>query len=513
MNNNLETLFQTTFQPDNTSQVEDWNVPSDRVWDSIEADLKKKKRRKVLFFVLLPCLFLATSAVIGATVYGLNNNEKSDKTTFALVAKANNDTAKSTASGSKLPTLDATKNDVNQTNIDTKSIKEDKGITKTVIKEANKTTTFVATTKQPRFVVDSKSFQKDVSKNLENNKKVTESKNQVVQSTATSFTNLSNNSAELASTVLDKNESKLSTNNENSKSEMLENLAKKEILSINTLTKNEALILNTTFPVFGIVKKANQYSRTSLIVMAQAFILKNKITSRDNIDFSGETINNAFNVGLGVQRDFSTKKLFLELGLQYTQINYKLDYDINLAFNPNGETQNTNGNFDNVYNGVFPTTQGPLQMKMVLQRQGGNNVIQGENIRITAKGAEKLTFLRIPFSVGAHFASQNRISFINKLSFNQLINVGSTTQFSEVLSYHSAIKETLTQVQLSPKPNVWTPEIGVSVGILAKLNRDIALGSELFYNKALLPMYKTNTYSNTPVNMGLNVYLKINIKK
>jgi hypothetical protein len=502
MNNDLESLFSSSFDSENIGD-EGWNVPSDKVWKGIENGLPKKKRR---FAFLWFCTFALAGVGL---LYGMTKVVNQNTTQQVQVERQHGtvgNTTKSTSTQLVVASNEAEKsvalNVVN--NINNTSAATTKPNTEVVSasvlknKKINTSTKTAKISQVQESIVGKKNFveQKDIENYV----------HELVQNTSV----LTKDKAETINNIDVLNVNKLSIKNE-SKSEFIPFLTSK-IPEMN-LPQREVIIVRENYLAYESIlagSKEKMWFKDAVVFSAQSFRLQNNIKSSSNLSFDGERFKSGYNIGLSYMRMLPNNLVFLELGLQHSEINYALDYSMNLPFNPTGETNNINGGYDNTYNGAIQTSQGQLNMKMVLQRQAGQNVIQGENIPISAKGSEKLTFLRIPFSVGASLARSQKMNLVNKISFNQLINTGSSTTFEQVVSQHSLIKETKTEVQNSPKPNTWTPEIGASIGLLYKLNKTWELGGELFYNKSLRPIYKTDTYSNSPSNSGLSTYLKYN---
>jgi hypothetical protein len=499
MNNDLESLFRSSFNDENISE-EDWNIPSDKVWAGVEEDLTQKKKKRFGFFWMLPfvitsglfALFLLSEMVFNNQKNQQNNISNQVKTTTEIKTVVN-------------PITDMkTSNNVIFENkkIDNKKIESTAN--QSVVKEKpNKQIVF----SKNKNSNTSYSFEKkSISNQTPSTIFVEENKNNTNINTVLPIGTISTEEGVVLSAEKTSNtaivEKRIAT-------ETLELLPQDfKYLTIPELNVNIASAYASKLD-FSSLKKASAKSILdyAVILSAQNFIFQNKISSNDKVDFSGEKFNLAYSYGISTAKMIG-QHTFLSLGLQQSEIRYSLNYDVALPFNPQGETPNINGNFDNKYSGAIPTSQGELKMEMVLQRQAQQTVVQGEAIPLSASGMEKLKFVRIPLSIGANFFTIGKFQIINQLSFNQMINVSSETTFQSVLSHHDAVQETQTVVRLSPKPSKWTPEIGTSLGFYYPLTKKIHLGAEGFLNQSLRPMYKNTSYSNTPISYGIGANLK-----
>ncbi len=508
MSKDLESLFRSSFNDENISE-EDWNVPPDKVWAGIEEDLTEKKKKRFAFFWVFPF------AVMGGLFALFLFSEK------VFFDNKNNQ---------NMPTINA--KNIDKTTIrsidDTETIgKNTNGLIKNVIFENKNTENNNVENTENQSAKNNVAGKKAIfDKKYSNPQKPTMVGSFTKKSIATTNANQSflvgnkNSNLVLSNVVENINASIVSNNEKTDNSEIVQNTNQKrspletikslpqdfKYLAIPELSVNIASIYASKLDYFSL-EKIKPTPNYAVIVSAQTFFVKNKIKSDGKIDFSGEKFNLAYSYGISASRMIG-KRTFVTLGLQQSEIRYALNYDVALPFNPNGETTNINGNFDNKYNGAIPTSQGELKMEMVLQRQSNQVVTAGEAIPISASGIEKLKFVRIPLSIGANFFNIGKFQIINQLSFNQMINTSTETTFQSVLSRHSAVKETQTTVQNSPKPNRWTPEIGTILGFYYPLTKKMQLGAEGFFNQSLRPMYKNASYSNTPISYGIGVNLK-----
>jgi hypothetical protein len=470
MNKDLETLFRSTFEAENISD-ESWNVPSDLVWNEIEKDLTRKKKRRFAFF------WSSTFAVLSVAfaMFFLSRKEFfiSKSSTEKVVTEKENNKA---GEINKSQIFDEKKS---------QTIDHQEVTNKVLISESEKAKPFIS------------SFGKKSEPS--NNSKIDFSTKNI---------NLSSNSINHENTIVP-----IFEKNENTEQKRV---PEKTLLPISQDTKYLVIPeLNVNIAHIYVsnldfsLKKPQNSLNYATIFSAQTFLMKNKIVSNDKVDFSGEKFNLAYTIGVGASKMIG-KKTFVTLGLQHSKIEYALNYNVNLPFNQNGEKSNINGNFDNQYSGAIPTSQGEIKMEMILQRQAKQTVTQGEAIPISASGKQELKFLRIPLSIGTSFFNIGKLQIINQLSFNQMINTSSETTFQSVLSHHSAVQETQTVVRFSPKPKKWTPEIGTSIGFYFPITKKVQIGAEGFFNQSLRPMYENSSYSNTPISYGFGGNLKYN---
>jgi hypothetical protein len=303
MNNDLETLFQTSFRPENTTQAEDWNVPSDRVWGGIEADLKKKKRRKILLFTLLPCAF----AAMGLALYFATKQPINHKNIASSAVKNNVESSVNKVVES--PSLPMPDKSTAQTNIVTSG--QENG--KILIAEGRKSAALdiKKQSSQPKnaarnFISSSSVLERSSEGEIKNNSTIQE----IATQNGIIATNLVTLLTENPVTTAIAAEDKLSIINETKALLLLAKLETRGFSPIYSQSEQVSQPQNIPASNFLISTLKSKYASNALIFMAQPFLFKNRISSKDNIDFSGEKVSYAYNVGLGLQRTFPQKNFF-----------------------------------------------------------------------------------------------------------------------------------------------------------------------------------------------------------
>lgn len=464
---NMEQPFRSSFDFDEL-ESEEWNTPSDDVWENIEDDLTKKKRR-FAFWWWLPVAGLSTLLLLIFVNRISKNQENLNKNAYFKQEKAEKKIVQQTENGIEV-SANVQKISLLDKNVQTENIKK----TSSYVKNSAK--------------LSDNFLPKQEKSTIENTTKVgsifSENKNSV------------DTFSKVVSVLEKQNETPIKRVQNKDSIDFLPNLK----FSISPTEKN---IMIAEVPI--LIKKPSSAPRFIFSVGANTFGLRNEI--KGNVGkFDGESFDYAYSVGASIIKPF--KKMFFEVGVDFSQINYKLSYDLALPFNGLGEVQNTNGSFDNTYNGSVPTSLGDLKMEMTLARSSAQVVTQGEQIPISARGSERLSFVQVPISWGRNFAIAPKWNFTGKVTLNNMFNVGSRTQFGEVISHHEGVKETKTQVKISPTPSVWCPLIGTSAELDYVLAKKWTIGANIFAQQSLIPIFKNDNYSNTPYLFGAGTNLK-----
>ena len=480
-NNNIEQRFQSVFDFDELEN-QDWNVPSDTVWQGVEDELKQKKRR-AFFWWWFPVLAIS----VGGFLY-LYKGEQKQQNEAAIIEKNINNNVKS---GNENIAKDNEKVIINNT----------------ISSESN--VYAVEKTNKPATGIFS-------SKNKSTNKNINQSKSENIN-----FNKKTNNENVFSQneTIVIAPEKEQINNDEQKKATSIFKEKQLEILAflpnlpfLFLKNKEKEIVLPDYAPI-------NQITKTSkpkhLIIALQANtvgvkrIITNNLPSNIKVDFpnfDGEKSVSAYQVGLNLIKPL--KKSNIEFGISLLQLRYQLEYNLALPFNTFGETYSANGEAHSTYQGSVPTSLGNLNMEMVLARQSNQNVLQGEAVPISANGTETLTFINLPISWGKSIALSKKINFVSKVTFNNSFRVASKTDFQSVVSHHSAVRETATLVKDSPTPNLWTPLAGGSVELNYILTPKWTFGLDAFLHQSLKPMFKNDVYSNTPRFFGVGTNLK-----
>lgn len=474
MNKDLESIYREAF---NSSQIdaEDWNLPSDSVWENIEEEIKPKKKRRILWF-WLPMACLAMSFYIFQTFPNKNRNMSLEKQSMAQVAQ-----------------IISTQNDLSSS----AQINSDAVRNIDITTEAQKT-------QNDKLLAERKSNSpKQVKEN--NRKQGLTNINEVKEQNITINKNVLNpNIQENKTTIAVSPTNEVSAKiNPTILKDSVEFCKILPILALQELDKKEQK------PDLYIPKQLiKPYKPKNLQLIADAYLLniRNKTTSgiASSTDFSGEKLRFAYQTGLAIRQSIG-KFIFVELGAQYQALQYRLQYEMGLPFNGIGEMENSKGNYDNTYNGAVSTSIGELRMQMVLERQLGHSVPQGEIIPLSAEGEARLSFLRLPIAFGFNKALNSRFSINSKALFSQNININHKAQFRQVLSHHSAVKETLTEVLEAPKPKTWVPEFGFGVGVEYRLTSKWSIKADAIGIQSIKSIYQTSDFTNKHQYLGLGL--------
>ena len=76
-----------------------------------------------------------------------------------------------------------------------------------------------------------------------------------------------------------------------------------------------------------------------------------------------------------------------------------------------------------------------------------------------------------------------------------------------MLSHHTAVKETLTEVVASPTPNVWTPELGFGLDLEYRLTPKWSVKADVIGIKSIRHIYQNDIFTNSPKYVGGGVGL------
>ena len=479
--NNIEQRVQSIFDFDELEN-QDWNVPSDIVWQGIEDELKQKKRR-AFFWWWFPVLAIA----FGGFLY-LCKGEQNQQNKAIVNEKSSGNIVKS-----------ANESIVNDNK---KEVKSNTSISKSIIyavEKTNKSATGVFSNKNKTKNSNVKQS-KNESMNL---KEKTNNESVFFQNEATLIIpekeQISSDESKKMTSGLDK--------------KILETLSFLPALPFSFLKIEEKEIASPDYAFLSPIIKTSKPKHLMIALQANTVGVKRIITNNlpsnvkaDFPNFDGEKSVSAYQVGLNLIKPL--KKSNIEFGISLLQLHYKLEYNLALPFNTFGETYDANGEAHSTYQGNVSTSLGSLNMEMVLARQSNQNVLQGENVPISANGTETLTFINLPISWGKSIALSKKINFVPKITFNNSFQVASKTDFQSVVSHHSAVRETGTLVKNSPTPNFWTPLAGGSVELNYILTPKWTFGVDAFLHQSLQPMFKNDVYSNTPRFFGVGTNLK-----
>lgn len=451
MKKDLESIYQEAFN-NNSIESEDWNLPSDAVWDNIEEAIKPKQKRRFLWlWFAIVCLTIGSCFLFITSNY----NNPVNATTTAMPAQ-----------GMQQPN----ENNANNTEV-----------------QASNMSTKVKTN------TDNYNIPADLSKNNPTNRhhKITTSSanNSIIPLTEKFQENLFSNS--------------INTDNPGSiKDTQTTKIPQQRIAICDGLPRLNSSFLLSDSPALdlSIPTVSPEISKNRAIELtwsAYALNVKNQTrsTTKSSAAFSGESLKFAYQTGLTMRKHLN-KSFFVEFGAQYSRLTYQLKYEMGLPFNGVGEMENDKGNYDNTYNGAVATSIGELKMQMILERQLGHSVTQGEIIPLSAEGEASISSLRLPIAFGFSKAIHHRININTKVLFLQNINLTHDAKFKQVLSHHDAVQETLTEVLASPKPNAWIPEVGLGLEVAYRLTPRWSIKAEAIGINDMRYIYQNDMFKN-----------------
>jgi hypothetical protein len=462
MKKSMVSEYQSVFNQEHI-ESEDWNMPSDSVWTNIEQEIKKEKKKREFFWYWLPvALLLGGLAMFWKKVSTTKTNLTA--TSFAIAKEEKNITE----------------------NVNNNNKKLQVAVNQEIAKEKVKYKPEYIPTILNKNVSQKNNFLLKKTENLVR-EEIKHNVQESIPAAETQIVDTSNNG-----------------NGNNIKNKEI-----REAVHVDKLPLLPFALLPNKLsesPIFAkaIIEKKQVKCHPSILVSAFQMNVLNRVIGTVP-EFNGESLQSARGFSIALQQKI-TKRAFLEIGAQYAELNYQLKYDLGLPFNGIGETKTQNGDFANTYNGAVPTTFGELKMEMVLERKASTAVPNGETISLSAEGKEKLRFIRVPISLGyILFDNHKNLTVSAKATTTQTLNFATNTVFNAVISHHNAVDETITDVQQSPKPKRWTPEIGGGFMLHYRLLPRVQIGAEGFVSQAIRPIYQNISYKNIPLFYGFGV--------
>ena len=501
---NWEDIFKNKLGSQQQSvEDEGWNVPSDKVWEDIEAQLPEednRKRRFLLFLIPLATLMLGAAAwynlgpaqnstaassvpdanALAVTVAGHSTQQVADLSvnTAKGASGLSSQNEVSSAANSAIPATTATGQNVKvkKFNLSPKDRSSSQRGTDIQMKFRSSKTTMsdnTETTLQEGKVKTTKTT-KDAqvqNRSQDNNNSVAKLEISQEEPTIEQTNAVNTGASKLANTWL-----------------ALENLYLKSPTPLSKIPK-----------LLSVPKDYNNYPKQKARFFITAGAGSMMLQPKNN----GEQQHFSFNANLGLEYALA-KNWSVELGAQYINLIQKLRYNIDLPYNGSNEALQSDGNFDSKYSGQVNTSLGDVNMSMVLSRLASSSLALGEKINLDVSGSERVHLLQLPIAIKYQFDLGKWSPFVKAAYFPTFV-VQSSVDFNAVNSNHPAVHHRGTNAKIANHPD-FVSGIGGAVGLQYQVASRLFVASDFQYQYLMTPLSKSQTVK--PSLFGINLGLR-----
>ncbi len=479
-NNNFERFFNEQFSKDIPKQS--WNTPSESVWENIENQLDKPKRRQWV----LPLFLLGTALVIGAMAILLINNYKKSQLIEHL-------------SGELLVCKSLSTEEVH-------NINENKAAV-AVINNNYQTNESSSEIKENKINIDR--FQATVSsvKRLGNN-------NSVLVSSPIYGGSLPNISRDEPATLISEeivyNHNHIPNQREIFDIELLPTknngpVHKKEGYKyklLHTINTNEIEHLNN-------LPSSLELGMTSGFISWQSR-KKGQLSNPLNEILKHEDISNSSFVGFGLNYNWGNKWAF-NLGLNYFSRQLVTQYSVNLPYDT--KTEISNGiDIENSFDHSLPTGWGNVNTTLILSRSMTSQLPNNVSVPIDMSVYHQMRSLEAPLKIQFFPWGPKKGWFLNTgLSTEWIMSTGKTKM--ESWSSHNIIKEKNTESTFDNKQiNHWLVSSSFGAGWKKSITKNINFNIIADYTYGLNSLINTSTYtySLNRLSVGASLFYNFN---
>jgi|GEM_PF-3266352 len=536
---NLEKYFREKFHQD--IPPDDWNVPGDDVWDHIESNLPKKKKRRILGF--LPFI-LTGLALLLAIIFGVDNYNKSAKIKELQhkLDKCGNTEIKSENSLGNTTPLHENKKLSTSSETPNQEISNNNS-------ENNVLSSAITTTSQGNTQnlnnsnstnISTQNFSKN---NTENIGRKTNSNNLLSNVSSSS----SNNS----------NDRLNPTANENNKSTALNDRVKDEM---NEFILDPTSVSAGSDTKRGVSNDPGQRNISELYKLPSldAFVISDKIVSpelikiqpasnietaenrdKDSIKtsrkykmwlgpvggyniwndrLSGQYVDplvellkkektaNSVSIGLAFGRQISPK-IVLSAALNYYVRKQSSSYDINLPYSTVDEIS-AGDDFENHFQHSLPTSLGNISTELILARNKNSAVQNNENVGLDLSFDNIMNVISLPITAQFFLKEAGNGLYFQTGIINEYIL---RHEITDVVtnSYHSFVNDKSISISYnSGQVNRYNMRLLAGIGYQREFYRGFSLAAFVNYGYAITNTFQKDDYRHKidQMNFGLGIY-------
>ena len=535
---NLEKYFHEKFHQD--IPPDDWNVPGDDVWDHIESNLPKKKKRRILGF--LPFI-LAGLALLLAILFGVDNYNKSNKIKELQheLEKCENTEIKSEKSIGSTTPLQENKN----LNTSTKKLNQEisNNNSEENVLSSSITTNSQGNTQSLNNNNSTNSSTQNFSKNITENKHRTNSNNL-----------LSNVSSPTSNNSIDRLNP---TANENTKSAALNDRTKDE--------KNESILDPSSVSAGSDTKRGvsngpvqRNISELYKLPSLDAFVISDKIVSpelikiqpasnietaenrdKDSIKtsrkykmwlgpvggyniwndrLSGQYVDplvellkkektaNSVSIGLAFGRQISPK-IVLSAALNYYVRKQSSSYGINLPYSTVDEIS-AGDDFENHFQHSLPTSLGNISTELILARNKNSAVQNNENVGLDLSFDNIMNVISLPITAQFFLKEAGNGFYFQTGIINEYIL---RHEITDVVtnSHHTFVNDKSISISYnSGQVNRYNMRLLAGIGYQREFYRGFSLAAFANYGYAITNTFQKVNYRHKidQINFGFGVY-------
>ncbi len=225
----------------------------------------------------------------------------------------------------------------------------------------------------------------------------------------------------------------------------------------------------------------------------------------------GEKPLAAFGTGIGLEAVFS-KNWSIETGLDYLVSNTQTDYRLQVPYTHQNEYQHDDGNYDNVYNHSLPSPFGNYPAQLILTRESGASVAEGELMNLDLSIQQRIQLLSLPLMLKFAFGKAP-LRFGLKAGLRTNLALGIDSEYSSLVSYHGAIHQRHTSIGNPALSDLQKVTFGYRLGIDVNylFNQRWGLFMESSFQRSINPIYENEEVQSylRGVEAGLGLRIKL----
>jgi hypothetical protein len=207
----------------------------------------------------------------------------------------------------------------------------------------------------------------------------------------------------------------------------------------------------------------------------------------------------AFRTGVGLEARFN-RQWSVGMGLHYATSNVQTVYQLAVPFTNNGEFQHDDGNFDNEYNHSLPSSLGNYPAQLVLTRESTATVEEGEVMNLDLTIRQRMRFLSVPVTLRYGFGKNPVVPVQFGINMGIIGNrtLGISSEASSLVSHHGAIHQRHTSIGNPVYDDLQKVTLDYSLGLDARyfLAPNMSLTLEANYQRGITPIYQDEMVKN-----------------
>ncbi|MBK9254699.1 MAG: outer membrane beta-barrel protein [Saprospiraceae bacterium] len=199
------------------------------------------------------------------------------------------------------------------------------------------------------------------------------------------------------------------------------------------------------------------------------------------------------NLGIRFRKKISSRWA-IEGGINFLKRNHETNYQLDIPYNLQTELVTPSGETENIFIHSLPTELGDIETHLIMERLEGSMVQHNESVVVDFSVTNQMQLFHIPIYTNYYFSKKGEGFFLTAGLISEWI-VNTQFEVNENVSHHSNIREKHAIVSFnSDSINKFNLYGSAGIGYDYKWGKDFTISSSAIFGKSLTKLYQKNEY-------------------